>query len=392
MKKNRFTSRPWYPHAVAACIAVILYVVLTRFGVIWEGVRTFVGFFSPVILGAVIAYIVRPLARLYRRLFTGVRKPARRQLLANALAFITVILVLVVSLMILIPQLMESAATFVDNLDGYVASLNSLLESFGLSNSKLNLNNLISSSENLLDTVAQYLTDNIGSILASSAYAGKAVLKWVIAFLLSLYLLSARGTLKKGIGRLLRALLEEETYRRTAVVLRRCDYILNRYIAYNLLDALIVGLINAVVMAVLGLPYVALISFVVGLTNLVPTFGPVIGFVICGFLLVLVKPWYALAFLIITLVLQLADSYFIKPKLFGDSLGVSGLWILIGVIVGGRMFGIIGILLAIPAVAILDYLYSGYLLPDLEKRRQRDRTETAAEAPAGEIPPPAAPH
>ena len=124
-------------------------------------------------------------------------------------------------------------------------------------------------------------------------------------------------------------------------------------------------------MLVVGMPYVGLVSFVVAITNLIPTFGPIVGGVIGAFALVLVKPWYALAFLVFTLVLQTLDGYVLKPRLFGSSLGVSGLWILIGVIVGGRIFGVIGILLAIPGVAILDFIYRDYLLPWLEKRRRR---------------------
>ena len=84
----------------------------------------------------------------------------------------------------------------------------------------------------------------------------------------------------------------------------------------------------------------------------------------------LVEPWYAAAFLIFTAVLQTLDGYVIKPKLFGDSLGVSGLWILIGIVVGGKMLGVVGILLAIPTVAILDMIYHKFLLPFLEERNE----------------------
>ena len=144
MSGRPIKTRPWYPYAVAACIAVILFVLLTRFGSIWAGVAKFIGFFSPVILGCVIAYIVNPLAKLYRRLFAAL--PEKRQnLLADLLAFITLILFLVFALMMLIPQLVDSVNTFVYNLDGYVASLNAMLESWGLSNSVLNLDQLIDS-------------------------------------------------------------------------------------------------------------------------------------------------------------------------------------------------------------------------------------------------------
>lgn len=93
-----------------------------------------------------------------------------------------------------------------------------------------------------------------------------------------------------------------------------------------------------------------------------------VGLVIGGFVLLMVNPTHALLFLVFTLVLQTLDGYVIKPRLFGNSLGVSGLWILVGVIVSGKMFGVIGILLAVPCVAVLDFMYGAYLLPALEKR------------------------
>ena len=381
MSGRPIKTRPWYPYAVAACIAVILFVLLTRFGSIWAGVAKFIGFFSPVILGCVIAYIVNPLAKLYRRLFAAL--PEKRQnLLADLLAFITLILFLVFALMMLIPQLVDSVNTFVYNLDGYVASLNAMLENWGLANSVLNLDQLIDSSENLLATITTYVSENIGDIISKSADAGKGLFNWGIAFMLSIYLLASKSKLKAGGKRLLAAVMKPERYDKTLVFLGRCNDILSRYIAYNLLDSLIVGIANAVLMAVLGLPYVGLVSFVVAITNLIPTFGPIIGAVVGAFILVLVKPWYAMAFLGFTLALQLLDSYLIKPKLFGDSLGVSALLILIGIIVGGRMFGIVGILLAIPAVAILDNLYTVYLLPWLETRRARRTAEEAAASEA----------
>ena len=110
---------------------------------------------------------------------------------------------------------------------------------------------------------------------------------------------------------------------------------------------------------------------VVALTNLIPTFGPVIGTVIGGFILLLINPVHALAFIIFTLVLQTIDGYVIKPRLFGGTLGVSGLLILISIVVFGNIFGMVGILLAIPLAAILDFSYKEEILPVLERHRKK---------------------
>ncbi len=189
----------------------------------------------------------------------------------------------------------------------------------------------------------------------------------MIAFILSVYLLAEKGKLKAGLRRLLRAVFGER-YGGVSVFLHKCNDIVHRYIVSNLIDSLIVGVANAIFMTIAGMEYVGLTSFVVAVTNLIPTFGPVIGAVIGGFVLLMVKPVHALMFLVFTIILQVCDGYVIKPRLFGSSLGVSGLWILVGVVVGGSMFGVVGILVAIPAVAIIDLIYGSYLLPWLERR------------------------
>ena len=127
-----------------------------------------------------------------------------------------------------------------------------------------------------------------------------------------------------------------------------------------------------------------MISMVVGVTNLAPTFGPILGAAIGSAILVLINPWYALGFLIFTLLLQTFDGYFFKPKLFGSLMGVPSILILAAIIIGGRMFGIVGILVAIPMAAIFDFLYRDEILPRLEARRNRiDAAEAAARAATG---------
>ena len=371
MKKRAIKDAAWFPAAVAACIAVVLYVVLSHFSGIWAGVKTFVGYFNALILGCVIAYIVNPLSKVFYKWFKGVKKEELRALLANALSFVVVILFLVFALLILIPQLVESIQTFSGNLDGYIAGAHAMLENWGISTTAFDPSGIISSSASLLDTVKDYIKNNIDGILATSASAGKGIVQWVLAFILSMYLLAEKRKLRDGTRRLLKASVGETRYGGVSGFLHKCDEIFHRYIVSNLIDSVIIGAVNAVFMAIAGMQYVGLISFVVAVTNLVPTFGPVIGAAIGGFVLLMVKPVHALIFLIFTVVLQICDGYVIKPKLFGNSLGVSGLWILVGVVVGGNMFGVVGILLAIPAVAIIDLIYSSYFLPWLERLRAK---------------------
>ena len=384
MKHRKLREQSWYPYAVAACSAVLLYVLLEHISNIWAAVAKVSGYFLPVLLGCVLAYLMNPLAKLYQRtLFKKVKKESLAWPLSVGLAVATVVAFLLFLLGTLIPQLVESVMTLVNNLDDYMASLRNLLERWGI-DKHLDLDKL-----NMVDNAAKFLSKNLSSIVSASSKAGKGVANWVIALVLSVYLLAAKESLRVGVRRLARAVLNRGNYERVRSFLHRCDGILSRYITFSLLDALIIGITNLVFMGVMGMQFAGLVSVVVGATNLIPTFGPVIGGAIGAFVLLLVKPMHALAFLIFTVVLQTLDGYIIKPKLFGNSLGVSGLLILVSIVVMGNIFGVVGILLSIPVAAILDFVYRDAFLPWLEERgerRQKLSAEKEAKDAADELP------
>jgi predicted PurR-regulated permease PerM len=376
MFNKRIKSKSWYPYTIALCTAVLLFVLLTHFADIRAGISTFFGYFMPVIWGCAIAYLINPLANFYNRtIFRGIAGERIRNIISNTLAFITVLMFLIFVMVLLIPQLISSIMMFVNNIDKYIVSLEHFLDYIGLSSESLGLQHWIESPDALLHKLSAYIRTNMDDILATSADAGIKIIQLLISILLSIYLLFNKNMLKSGLRRFLKAALDESRYETTRTFLLRCNSILNRYIVFNILDALLVGVINATFMFIMGFPYAGLISVVVGVTNLVPTFGPFVGGAIGAFILLLIKPWYAAAFMLFTLVLQLIDGYIIKPKLFGESLGVPALWILVGIVVGGKMFGIIGILLSIPIVAILDFSYKDYFLPWLESNRKKSASE-----------------
>ncbi|SDB22833.1 Predicted PurR-regulated permease PerM [Pseudobutyrivibrio sp. YE44] len=362
-------DKPWYSLTISICIGVILYVTLVNIHSVLSGINNFLSFFSTVFLGAIIAYIINPLAMFYRNhLFHKLKSEKLRATLGNTLAFVTVIIFLVFIGFMVIPQLIDSVKTFAANFNGYVRGLQRTLAIIGVSSSMVDLSEFVHSSNDLLNQLQKLASENMDTIMSKTADLGKALGQFFIAFLLAIYFLAGKDKLKSSGKRFLKAVFKSQ-YIKVAYVIGRSDVILNKYIVYNLIDATIVGAINAIFMTIAGLPYVGLVSVLVGLTNIIPTFGPVVGAVIGGFLLLLVEPRYAVIFLIFTAVLQTIDGYVLKPKLFGDSLGVSSLWILVGIVAGGKMFGVIGILLAIPMVAIIDMLYHEFLLPFLEKKK-----------------------
>lgn len=386
MKRDKFKNKKWYNNAVAILIGVVGYVVLTRLGPIFEAVRGVLSKFAPIFLGCVLAYLVHPLASaLHKRVFGKINRKNIGWALSVLLAMALVIMVILVLLLMLIPQLIESILLLVSNMDSYIAQLNNLIANLNIGTLDLGnqLQEMMASSEDIIKTASQLLGTSMRKIAATSADIGKNLFNWLIAFILSIYLLMAKDNIKSGATRLLRALMPQKWYDIVVNFMARCNYILVRYIVYSLLDGAIVGGATAVFMAITGMQYVGLIAVVCGVTNLIPSFGPVIGCVIGGFILLLVNPWHALMFIIFTCILQTLDGYVIKPKLFGDSLGVSGLLILISIVLFGNIFGVVGILLAIPLAAIIDFVYEEGILPLLEARRARLDAEEKAEEAAG---------
>ena len=387
MNKNKFRNKKWYNNAVAILIGVVGYVVLTHLGPIGEALSTFLGFFKPVIFGCVIAYLVNPLAELLQReVFRGVKRDALRWYLSIIVGMAAVLVLFMLLLVTLVPQLIESVGLLVRNMDSYAQSLQKIIADLNIGGIDIGnmLEGVSNSSEDLLMTGSQILSSSLKQIVSTSADIGKNLVSWLLALILSVYLLGAKKSLREGSKRLLRTMMPPKIFAETMRFLARCNDILVRYIVFSLIDAVIVGGATAVFMALTKMQYIGLIAVVCGVTNLIPSFGPIIGAVIGGFILLLVNPLHALMFLAFTAVLQTLDGYVIKPKLFGDSLGVSGLLILVAIIVFGNIFGIVGILLAIPLAAIIDFAYEDSILPYLEERRARLDKEEAEEAKAVE--------
>lgn len=367
---KNISKKPWYNGAVIACIGIILYCILMNLSAVISALSTFVGYFKTIILGAVFAYLLSPLAIFFStKVFRGKMFDKTKWIFSVLLAVLVMLLALTLLVGTLLPQLIDSIVLFSANVDGYATSLMNLIENSSLYN-LIDQESFMTFSQNSLTSVTNFIKENAGNIVGFAASSGKNIASIVIAMILAIYLLMDSRRVVNGIKQLFSLLLPERGYQFFRDFVVRCDDILISYVVQSLLDALIIGSANAVFMTFAGMPYVGLISVVVGVTNLIPNFGPIVGGAIGAFILILVKPMNALMFVIFCLILQTVDGYILKPRLFSDSLGVSGLLILSSTIVLGNMFSVIGILLSIPTAAVLSFVYHDYLLPWLRERKQ----------------------
>ncbi len=374
-RDNRVAA--WVPYTIAICAGVVLYSVINNLPAIGMTLKYIVDMLKPILIGIVIAYLINPLVKLTDKgLSSAIGNSRIRNWVAITIAYAIVILFMAVLLYALLPQLFESTMQFVNNINTYAIAVNDLFKQLALSAEErgVDVNSIVKAGNGYVANTVAWLTTNAGHMVGRSVSYGSSAVSLLISFILSIYFLLSKRMLLDGIDRLMRLKLRAEHCDNIKLFLGRCNIIVSRFIVDDLLDALIVGVANFIFMTVMDMPYKVLISVVVAVTNLAPTFGPFVGAFIGGFVLLFASPGDVIAFEIFTLILQLCDGYVIKPKLFGDTLGVPGVWMVSGIVLGGELFGVLGILIAVPTVGIITFVYRDYVAL-LEERKQREIAE-----------------
>lgn len=374
MKFNfKNVNEKWKAYALGGSVCVVLFVILTNLGKVLSAIGSFLGIFSSVFIGFIIAYIINPLAVWFeKKVFFKLPSKKVRWVLSVVLAFLIILLFLSFILYMLIPQIVDNVGSLVANLDTYYQRLENAAKNIDgiFKPMAMHLVETLSGSSGVVSNIGQFLTGNLTSILSKTTKIGSKAVNWLIGLILAIYFLLAKEAILNTFARFFALAMSDLKYYRSRLILQKFNSIFSTYIAFELLDALIIGLLNLAFMLATNMPDAAFISVAIGITNLVPTFGPIIGAAIGVFILLLLKPAAILPLLIFTVVLQTADAYLIKPKLFGNALNVPGVLILVSIIVFGKLFGIMGMLIAIPCAAILVFLYEEALIPRLKLKRE----------------------
>ena len=368
-KLNQMAKKQWFIYSMALCSAVLFYCVLSNIDILYQEVHTILRFLSPIIMAIVIAYILNPIVLFFeRQLFKIGKQEKINYILAVILTFFTLLSIMALFIMAIVPYLTENIIAIIGNSDLYIKWINNLLLRVG----KHIGNTELLKIDKLLKNNMEVFPNGIKTVWDTSLSLGLTIINFFISLIVAVYLLIDKKRIVKEIEKLRRHYLKEETYERNTKFWEKCNQIFSKYLSSNFFDALIIGSVNAVFMMLMGMPYIAMISLIVGITNMLPTLGPIIGGIISCFILVVFNPMTALYFMIFSIVLQGIDAYIIKPKLYGNSLGIPSVLSLMAIIIGGKFFGIIGVFLSIPVVAVLCNLYQNNFLPFLEKRKKEE--------------------
>ena len=377
-KKWQEMKLKWGSLVLGACVVVLFFVAVSHIGVVWGALKYVFRILLPVVIGAGIAYILNPFAIFYdKTIFKRIKNRKVSWGLSVVLTLIVLVLLLFLLLYSLIPQMITSIGGFIENIDSYLVSLQELIDKWDFVPPDLvdTIKGWIGSEGSLLSKALTLLLDNIGTIISKSSSFTAGTINWGIGFIIAIYFLAGKQRVLNLLKRVLQLTTNDEHYGEISAVGVKFNTIFAKFITVDLIDALLIGVVDYIFMVAVGMPYALVISVVVGVANLVPTFGPIVGAVIGVVILLLANPIYALWFLVFTVILQTIDGYIIKPKMFGEVLNVPGILIMISIVVFGRIMGVVGIFLSIPISAIIVYLLDEYAFPRLEEHKKKKATE-----------------
>ncbi|MDO4314574.1 MAG: AI-2E family transporter [Oscillospiraceae bacterium] len=393
---------------VFVTVAAILLFYDTLFGrrvllSIWSQFLTAI---RPIVYGAFMAYLLAPVVNFFERGLTGApagkarqpkhfsRAAVRAVSILLTWAVICVLFYLLAS--VLLPELYKSIVQLVSNVENYYRTISGWVEHLLESNPAVE-SWVAAQMQEYYEDITNWLKNDLlprAQIVMVAAAGGVMTLlgflkNLLVGIIVSVYLLATKERCAAHARKVVYSLFSPENVRWVLRGTRKADGIFSGFVRGKLLDSLIIGILCFIGCSILKFPYTPLVSVIVGVTNIIPFFGPFLGAVPSGFLILLVSPLKALYFLIFVLALQQLDGNFIGPKILGGTTGLSSLWVIIAILVGGSFFGVPGMFFGVPVCACL-YSLVDFLVEARLRRRDLplDTGAYAADLPREERPGP----
>ncbi len=383
---------------VSLSATVCFFFLIFRFGEIRAALGIIRSALQPLFVGIALAYVLCPVEKRLERLLgraKGLGRFARP--ISVLLTMIAALAILVLFCALVVPQLVDSISGLVRDLpkllETQLEKLNRYLKSDN--DAAAAVMQMIESSENsLLAWIRTNLLATVSTVATSILSMGSALINTVVSVVVTIYLLLGREHYLAQCRKLFLSVSRNERFNRAVFeALTQTNRIFNGFISGKLLDSLIVGIICFVCLSLLRMPYALLISVIVGMTNIIPMFGPFIGAIPSAFLLLLVSPMKCLIFLVFIIILQQVDGNIIGPRILGNSTGLSALYVTVAMLLFGKLMGFFGMIVGVPLFATLYYIVKRLaeyslrkqgLPADTKEYVHRKNTELVQEGAAGE--------
>lgn len=376
-------NRNYFLIAVYIILIVAFSAIIIRFTFDWHNMsgilKSVYNVTAPFIIGTFVAFILNPLVKwfknsVFQKIFR-IKKEKTATYLSIASTYIVVFGLLVILIMYIVPQIYSSIIDLTGQINTLYNNATAILTEFQQTHADMTFidyDKIMETINNAVPQIINYLTGITGSIVpfiysAASSFL-KSIYNIIIAIIVSIYIIGDQKNLISNLKKLIYAILPAKGRSGIIDVLNQSVKIFGDFVWGKAVDSIIIGLINFIAMTILNLKFSVLISVIVGLTNMIPYFGPFIGGAIGAVILLITSPLKALVFVVLILVLQQFDGIYLGPKILGSSIGIKPLWVIFGITAGGSIGGVVGMFLGVPCVAVLSYILDKFITAKLYEK------------------------
>lgn len=354
---------------------ILSYTALLVLGVIYfESIFQYLGellnIIQPFIIGFILAFIFNIPMKFFEKKL-AIQNKKKRRVVSAILSVLLILLVLLLVVMVVVPQVIENVRTLIDNLPSIFAQaekwLNYVFEEIRLSPDLLDKINEFQTR--FAQTFISTLTAWAPNIASGVSHITTSVINIFMGFVMAIYMIFSKDKLIKQVKKFAHALFNDQHYQYISEVVKLTGTTFENFLAGQLTESIIIGVLCYIGCMILDIPYASIAAIVIGFTNIIPFFGPIIGAVISSVLILFVSPVKALIFLVFSTLLQQFESNLIYPHVVGNSVGLSALWVLFAVSVGGGLFGIPGMIFGLPTFSVIYELLRRWTNYRLEVKR-----------------------
>ena len=350
----------------AACAILVFYDTFFQDGVLFIFIEKLFGILKPVLYGLAMAYLLTPIVDFFDRLLRdrlGAKRAGLMRCLSILVTWLLALGLVYLLFSILIPELVASVSLLFSNLESYYRTIYTWVTQL------VEDNELVDWVKNTVIPGAQVAIVAVtGGVLSVLVFAKDLL----VGIVVSVYILARKETFGLHTRKLLYSLVSAPHYERALRATREADRIFSGFVRGKLLDSLIIGILCFIVCSILKFPYTPIIAVFVGVTNIIPIFGPFLGAIPSAFLILLVSPRQCLYFIIFIIALQQFDGNILGPKILGETVGISSFWIVVAILVGGGFGGVLGMFLGVPVFACIHSAVSFLCESSLRKKGVTD--------------------
>lgn len=369
---------------IVFCCCILVVWVLFRSRDIKSMFGMLVSIAQPILYGLAIGYLINPIMMFFERGMLkladrkGLRKKFRRVIrtVSSILAVLVFILFIATLVSMVIPEVSENLSHLVDTMPAQINSFIVHLNDWEFGNEKITamLEEYVTTAADwmedfLKNSVLPQTKDYVATVTSGLLNVLNAFKNIIIGLIVSIYVMCEKESFEGQTKKIIFALFPARAANQAIQVFHTTNAVFGGFIKGKLLDSLIIGIICYIVLCIIKMPYTLLVSVIVGVTNIIPFFGPFIGAIPSTFLILLVDPLYALYFVIFVVILQQVDGNIIGPKILGDSTGLSSFWVMFAILIGSGLFGVMGMLLGCPVFAVIYYIVQKVIHFFLEKKK-----------------------